>query len=147
MVLAEDWAGLDAYSREIFATMPENQRPSSEVQDALIAQQETFAKNWFSYFLKYNPTDDWAQVDTPVLAIFAELDTQVPVEQNLPALEIAREQSDNPAFTIITLEDTNHLFQPDVETGAPMEYVTLEPVFVPELLPTIADWLQEHLAP
>lgn len=145
MVLAEDWAALDAYTREIFASMPDDQQPPPEVQDALIAQQETFAKTWFSFFLQYNPADDWAIVDIPVLAIFAEQDTQVPLEQNQTALEAALADSDNDDFTIVTLEETNHLFQPDVETGAPEEYATLEPAFTPELLPTIIDWLKANV--
>ena len=143
MVLNEEWAALDAYSREIFAAMPEGQRPTADVQDALIAQQEVFAKNWFSFFLQYDPAEDWAKVDVPVLAIFAELDTQVPLEQNLPALESAVEEKDN--FTLVVLEQTNHLFQPGAETGAPEEYIILESAFTPELLPTISDWLAEHV--
>jgi pimeloyl-ACP methyl ester carboxylesterase len=147
MVLAEDWAGIDAMSREIFAAMPDDQRPDLDVQDALIAQQETFAKSWFSFFLKYNPADDWAQVNVPVLAIFAELDTQVPLEPNRSELEVAFHASGNPDFTIVTLEATNHLFQPGVETGAPQEYATLESEFVPELLQTITGWLDDHFQP
>lgn len=145
MVLNEDWAGLDALSRQIFAAMPEEQRPAPEVQDELIAQQETFAKNWFSFFLTYNPADDWANVTAPVLAIYAELDTQVPLEQNFPKLKATFQASDNLDYSLVVLEGTNHLFQSGVKTGAPEEYTTLKPEFTPDLIQTITNWLDEHL--
>ena len=145
LVLAEDWDGLADMTRDIFAVMPESQRPSPEMQEELIAQQDAFAKNWFSFFLTYNPAEDWSQVDAPVLIVFAELDAQVPVAQNRPAIEAALEDGITSDYEIIMLDDTNHLFQADAESGAPLEYMTLEPAFTPELIPTIRDWLLEHV--
>jgi hypothetical protein len=34
----------------------------------------------------------------------------------------------------------------DAQTGVPDEYETLEPAFLPDLLPTISGWLMSQLA-
>lgn len=145
MVLSEDWAGIEALARDLFATLPDDQRPGPDIQDALIAQQDTFAKTWFSFFLTYNPADDWTQVTAPVLVIMADKDKQVPVVQNYPKFTLALENGVTSHYDIVILENTNHLFQAGVETGALEEYAELEPVFTPDLIPTILDWLLEFV--
>lgn len=121
--------------------MPASQRPSPEEQETLIAQQEEFAKSWFRFYLNYNPADDWERIDAPILVIFAELDVQVTVAQNLEPFTEALENGVSSDHEIVILEDTNHLFQPDAQTGALMEYMSLETRFTSELIPLIRDWL------
>ena len=145
MVLAEDWAGLEAYTRELIATYPKILQPDEATLDEMIEQQEVFAQNWFRFFLSYNPTEDWQRIEKPVLVIFAELDTQITVAQNLEPFTEALENGVTTDYTVITLENTNHLFQLNVETGAPTEYKSLEPSFTPELMSLIQSWLLEHV--
>lgn len=90
------------------------------------------------YFLTYNPSDDWAQVKVPVLALFGGLDLEVDQAQNLPAMEAAL--ANNADVTIKLFEEANHLFQKAV-TGSPEEYTTLPAEFVPRFLDTIGDWI------
>ena len=145
MVLAEDWDALEAYTRERIAEFPVNQQPEPEILDMLIERQEVFAKNWFHFFMTYDPADDWRRIEVPILVIFAELDTQVTVVQNREPFIQALEDGSNSDYKVVTLEDTNHLFQSDVETGAPLEYMTLEPSFMPELMTLIREWVLAHI--
>jgi len=145
MVLNEDWDGLEVYTRQLLSAMPVEHQPDPEELDAMIAYQEEFAKSWFRFFLEYNPAEDWAQIDAPILVILAELDTQITVAQNLEPFAEALEDGETPNYDIVVLEDTNHLFQPDVETGAPSEYAELEPAFTPELPTLLRDWILDHV--
>ncbi len=90
--------------------------------------------------LLYNPAETWAEITVPVLALFGGLDVQVDAEQNVAPLEAALESAGNEDYTIEVFPTANHLFQ-DAETGAVAEYSTLEQTFLPDLLPTITDWL------
>ena len=44
---------------------------------------------WFRYFLTYDPRTALARVKCPVLALNGELDLQVTIDENLPAIEKA----------------------------------------------------------
>jgi hypothetical protein len=44
---------------------------------------------------------------------------------------------------IAVLPHANHLFQ-DAQSGGPSEYAPLPAEFTPDLVPTIANWLQDH---
>ena len=99
---------------------------------------------WFNFFIRYDPTPDLEQITIPVLALFGELDVQVDAEQNVSALEAAMEVSGNEDVTIVVFPDGNHLFQSAV-TGSVEEYGTLEQDFLPEFMPTIAEWLLERV--
>jgi pimeloyl-ACP methyl ester carboxylesterase len=103
-----------------------------------------FGTDWFASFLAYDPSPDWAQTTLPVLAIFGGKDVQVDAEQNAPALEDALKRAGNDDVEIAVLPNANHLFQ-DAQTGSPREYATLPAEFTPDLVPTIVNWLQDHL--
>jgi uncharacterized protein len=111
--------------------------------DAYVEQQlPALLGDWWRFFLSYNPGEDWAQVEVPVLALYGALDVQVDAEQNATAIETAL--ADNEDVTIVTLPTANHLFQ-DAETGGVEEYGTLEQTFVEAFLPTITEWLLERV--
>jgi pimeloyl-ACP methyl ester carboxylesterase len=78
----------------------------------------------------------------PALAIFGELDLQVPPRPNSEGMEKAFKSSGHEQYRIVTLPSANHLFQ-KASTGSPNEYATLEKAFVPELLPLITAWIKE----
>ncbi len=104
------------------------------------AQQMPMFRNWFPFFFRYDPAEDWARVTVPVLALFGGRDLQVIAEQNAPPLEAALEAGGNPDYTVVTIPTANHLFQ-DAVTGTVDEYGELPPEFHPDFLPTITDWL------
>lgn len=105
---------------------------------------QTYGGVWFPSFLNYNPGIDWAQTTVPVLAVFGGKDVQVDAEQNAPALEAALAEAGNEDYEIVIFPNANHLFQ-EAETGALSEYGSLPNEFTPDFLPTIIDWLLDHV--
>lgn len=111
--------------------------------DAVVAQQLAVARSpWFRSFLTYDPRPVLAQTTLPVLAVFAELDVQVPAEPNAAAMRQALTEAGNPDFTVITLGDTNHAFQAAVTGGLAEQGLDAE--FVPGFLDTITEWMADR---
>lgn len=98
---------------------------------------------WFRFFLVHDPRPVLRQVEVPVLALFGELDLQVPPEANLPAVEEALAGSGSSDVTVRELEGLNHLFQ-GAETGAVSEYAEIEETVSPEVLEIVAGWIMER---
>jgi pimeloyl-ACP methyl ester carboxylesterase len=103
----------------------------------------TYNSDWWRFFLTYNPGEDWAKTETPVLAIYGTLDVQVDADQNAPAFEAAMKKAGNSDYQLTILPKANHLMQA-ATTGSPTEYGTLVQEFTPDFLPTIIDWLTKH---
>jgi hypothetical protein len=148
LMIAEDWAALEEFvyetGRKQLEALPEEQRkalgdPETYLQER-IAEMMPFYQNWMHYFLTHDPAEDWVRVTVPVLALFGQLDTQVDVSQNRPALEAALKKAGNDDVTVVVFPTANHLFQ-DAKTGAPSEYADLPTEFVPGFLETITDWV------
>ena len=68
-----------------------------------------FTRDWYRYFLRYDPAAFLSRITVPVLAVNGTLDQQVPADENLEG--IARALAHNPDATVRTLEGLNHLFQ------------------------------------
>jgi len=145
MVLNDDWEGLEAYTRERIAAFPEEYQPTPEELDKMLVQQEEYGKSWVRFFLEYNPADDWQRIDAPILAIFAERDVQVTVEQNFEPFVAALENGATSDYEVVTIENANHTFQPGVETGSLIEYYELEPEMMPELLTIVREWVLDQV--
>jgi uncharacterized protein len=107
------------------------------------SQLAVSASPWFRYFLGYDPRAHLERLEVPVLALFGELDLQVPPAQNLPAMEEALTRAGSPDATVLELPGLNHLFQ-TAETGSPMEYARIEETFAPAALEVISDWILER---
>ncbi len=115
--------------------------------DSLLTNQwvDSFGKQtavlttvWFRHLLTFDPRPTLRRVDVPVLALFGELDLQVPPQQNEPALEEALRE--NTRVTIRVLEGLNHLFQ-TAKTGRMEEYGVIEETFAPAALSLVSDWI------
>ena len=104
------------------------------------AQIKTLTSPWFRYFMAYDPATALRKVTCPVLAINGEKDTQVPPEQNLPAIRKALEEAGNKHFEVDELPGLNHLFQ-TAKTGSPAEYVQIEETISPVALDKMASWI------
>lgn len=96
---------------------------------------------WFRYFLNYDPAPALKLVQCPVLALIGEKDTQVPPQQNLPALRAALAAGGNKNFEVDEMPGLNHLFQP-AHTGSPTEYSQIETTMSPRALEKITKWIQ-----
>lgn len=99
------------------------------------------ANPWMRFFISFDPRPTLAKVKCPVLAVNGELDLQVPVDENLQAIEQALRAGGNPDFTCKKFPGLNHLFQ-NTKTGLPSEYGTLEETFCPKALEFIGDWIR-----
>ena len=110
--------------------------------DAVVAEEMASVRSaWFASFFDYDPRPAIVALSVPVLALYGELDTQVPAESNSAAMAEAIAESDIPSHTLATIPSANHLFQA-ATTGSVNEYAELEPEFVPELLEILATWLE-----
>lgn len=67
--------------------------------------------NWQNGMLGLIPSEYWAEVKCPVLAICGEHDRQVPADENLGAIRDALARGGNPDFEIEMIPKANHLFQ------------------------------------
>ncbi len=143
-------ADLETKLRESIAEMPDSQRNVITDVDTFIntqvqAQLTALQTPWFRYFLDYDPAATFRRIDTPILALFGELDLQVPPAQNRGPLEQALRDGNHPDYTVRVLPQANHLFI-TATTGSPTEYATLEKVFVPEFLPLVMEWILERVS-
>jgi pimeloyl-ACP methyl ester carboxylesterase len=93
---------------------------------------------WMKFLMTYDPAIALAGVKAPVLAMFGQLDTQVPPSLNEPPVRQAL--SGNSLATIKVYPQANHLFQ-RATTGQVTEYGILEKAFVPSLLPDVSTWI------
>jgi pimeloyl-ACP methyl ester carboxylesterase len=112
-------------------------------KDASAALVQQSASAWMRFFVLYDPAPALGKVRCPVLAIGADLDLQVPPEQNLPAIEAALKAGGNQDVTIARLPGLNHLLQP-AKTGLPAEYAQIETTVDPAALDTITTWIRRR---
>jgi hypothetical protein len=96
---------------------------------------------WFRYLLAYEPAAALSALRVPVLALFGELDLQVPPAQSVPLLE--RLWAGHPDATIHVFPRLNHLFQ-HAEKGLVAEYATIEETFAEPALEMMTAWILER---
>jgi uncharacterized protein len=155
LALAEDWEGLELFladlTRAHLATLPDPEREVIDDVDGFVAQYAAsgtaaFQSPWMRYFLRYDPAEAWSRVTVPVLAVFAERDVQIDLDQNRAPLEAALARAGNGDLTIMVFPEANHLFQ-WADSGHVDEYQQLEMAFIPGFLEAISSWLKERFAP
>jgi hypothetical protein len=76
----------------------------------------------------------------PVVAVFGELDLQVPPAQSAPELERAFAGSRSGLLTLVRLPGVNHMLQP-ARTGRIEEYAAIEQTLAPQVLAALDQWL------
>jgi pimeloyl-ACP methyl ester carboxylesterase len=113
-------------------------------EGTLQAQSKMVGTRWFRDLIDHDPSVALRQLRVPVLALFGELDMQVPVEHNAAALEKALRDAQNRDATIKTLPGLNHLMQTAL-TGLPTEYAMIDETFSPTALDAISAWLKARL--
>ncbi len=129
-------------SKKQIDTLPDEQKkmfPDSLIYqriDMLISQSRT---EWMRKFIDIDPSVYIEKISCPVLALFGELDTQVPPNSNEVPMRKALEKSKT-KYEIKTFKKANHLFQ-EAQTGSPNEYFMLEKKFIPDFLDFISEWI------
>src|SRR5207245_2300640 len=94
-----------------------------------------------SYF--YDPAPTLRQLQTPVLAVFGELDNNILPEKNKNAWEAALKAGGNRDHTLLILPKANHE-QFEAKVGNNAEMASLQR-FVPAYFTTIEDWLAKRI--
>jgi len=112
---------------------------------ALQAQIRLMSTPWFRQFLDLDPEPLLEQLQVPVLALNGDRDLQVDAEDTVPLLRGAYEKSGNKDFTVVEVEGVNHLFQ-KAQSGSPALYGAIEETMAPEVLNSIARWLDLRTA-
>ena len=91
----------------------------------------------------YDPAPTLRKLQTPVLALFGELDNNILAEKNRAAWEGALKAGRNPDYTLRTLAKADHLML-EAKTGSNAEMPSLNR-FVPEYRDTVETWLRKHV--
>ncbi len=145
----QGWDEVEAATRESARAqlegLPEEVRKGfgdieSYLDGVVLQQMASIRSPWFKSFVEYDPRPDIHALDIPVLALFGDLDTQVPVASNSTQMSEAIDKSSAPSHTLAVVFQANHIFQEAV-TGAIEEYWELEPAFHPQFLEFLFDWL------
>lgn len=136
-ILKEARSGLDRMKPEQRKAIANADEYLKTRVDGQIMQVQT---PWFKYFVNYDPAPALAQVQCPLLALFGELDLQVPAEFNKQAMELAFKKGKSKDYVFKVFPNANHLYL-TARTGSPSEYMSLKKEFVPGFLETMSDWI------
>lgn len=90
-----------------------------------------------------DPSDHLSALRCKVLALNGEKDLQVAPKINLTAIKNSLEKNNAPNTTIKEMPGLNHLFQ-RCKKCLVAEYADLEETMAPEVLETIASWLESN---
>ncbi|MEN9487138.1 MAG: hypothetical protein RIR56_826 [Bacteroidota bacterium] len=127
------------YEEDLKNFMTENFK--GKMNDAEINQTvNQIKKNWFRYFIKFNPDQYLSRIKIPVLALNGSKDFQVPAKDNLAAIKKSLTKAGNKNFETVELEGLNHLFQ-ECKTGAFSEYADIEQTISPKALEKMSAWI------
>jgi len=149
----QGWDEIERIVREVVPAqveqMTEEQRDaivdlSQYIEHSISGTMFTLKSPWYQYLIRHDPSENWKRSNQPVLAVFGELDLQVPSEMNKEAMKEALEYAGNEDFTLIVISQANHLFQ-KAETGLPSEYAQLEKEFIDGFLDIILGWIKERV--
>lgn len=124
---------VEADVRALFLASPGASELTSDQVDATVSE---LTSPWFRWFLAYDPAPTLRALDVPVLALFGELDLQVPPNQSAETMRALLGKRG----TVEVLPGLNHLFQP-AKTGAPSEYGSIETTMDPAALDRISVWI------
>lgn len=143
---------LDEVRKEFRASVIEQMNSMTEAQRKAVTNEEEFIRTgvearvaslqspWFKFFLTYDPALALKKVKCPILALFGELDTQVPAELNKKAMESVLKKGGTKDYTFKVIPRADHLFL-SAKTGSPSEYASLKKEFAPGFLDTMSDWI------
>jgi len=147
----QGWDEAEAAMRSLvqqgFEALPEQAREAIPDEDSLVdsivaEEMAAWQSPWFGSFLEHDPRPAIVALDVPVIALYGELDVQVPAAANATAMSEAIAESNVPTHTIATIFSANHLFQEAV-TGSVNEYRRLKREFVPDFVAILTEWLTD----
>ena len=113
-------------------------------EDRAAGTINSFNNTWMKYFLSFEPKDALENVSCPVLALFGELDLQVPPAQSEQPMKDALSKSSSKDVTFKIFPKANHLFQ-TATNGSPAEYGNLPKEFIEGFLDYISNWVLQRV--
>ncbi|HWQ55215.1 MAG TPA: alpha/beta fold hydrolase [Bryobacteraceae bacterium] len=119
------------------AALPEAARKMKQVELKMMTSVS------YRSFIGTDPAAALVKVKSPVLALAGELDTQVPPDENLPAIAAALKR--NRRANTLRLPGLNHLFQ-KAKTGSISEYRHIEETINPAALDAVGEWIAKQTA-
>jgi pimeloyl-ACP methyl ester carboxylesterase len=114
-----------ALSRDV-ARLSDEQ--AAVLKSQLGGQIDVAASRWFRFVLDLNPRQALERIACPVLAIYGDLDLQVPPDLNAGEMKAALKRG-----RVQVLPGLNHMLQ-HATTGSPLEYAQIEETVAPEVL-------------
>jgi pimeloyl-ACP methyl ester carboxylesterase len=95
---------------------------------------------WYRAFLAFDPLDNLAAVQCPVLLVSGQADEQAPPAQHLPPLQRVLKASGNRAVTVLRFAGVNHLLQPP-QIQWTMLNGEMKPIVSPLVEEAVRQWL------
>jgi uncharacterized protein len=133
-----------AKMREALALYPDDLKKALGLNEGMIeARVRMVASPWFATLLRYDAGQELPHIQSPVLGLFGGKDLQVAAAPNAAGMKAAFDAAGNRKVTLKTFAGLNHLFQ-HAKTGAPGEYGTIEETMAPEVLETVATWINKQ---
>jgi uncharacterized protein len=137
----ETAAFLRAKMKEAAALLPADLKKAMGFSDEVFeARIRMVLTPWFKKLALYDPVAVWKQIHCPVLALNGDKDVQVAADENLEGLSAALAAGGNERVTVKKFPGLNHLFQ-RCKTGAVSEYGEIDETMSPEVLKTVAAWI------
>ena len=118
--------------------------PDLLLESIVAAELAWLRSPWFRSLAQYDPRPHIAGMDVPVLAVFAKVDIQVPADINSAAFTDSIAESTAPSHTIETVQ-ADHGFRDPLNALA-AHYSQETPVFLPEFVEFLLEWLAERTA-
>jgi len=118
---------------------------AEQIEQAADAAIRRMINPWFRELVTVDPLAEIRRIRGRVLALYGELDLQVPPGSNAAPVRQALGHLQPTAFSVETLPGLNHLFQP-AKTGHPSEYAQIETTISPVALQRIGDWINSAAA-
>ncbi|HML19577.1 MAG TPA: alpha/beta hydrolase [Candidatus Dependentiae bacterium] len=104
-----------------------------------------FNSPWYRFFLTYDPTISLRKLTMPVLALNGDHDWVALSNITLPIIEQSLKTAGNKDYTVRETKNMNHWFQ-TCQTGALVEYGTIQETMSPVVLQIIAQWIKEKIS-
>jgi pimeloyl-ACP methyl ester carboxylesterase len=139
--------------RRAVEELPEGERAQRGITDIdqyvnsigeTLQQQFPPITPFVSAMIAYDPAPVLEELTIPILALYGELDHQVPAEVNSEAMIRIQNNSGNENFVVEVIPKANHLFQEAV-TGGRSEWETLKKELAPGLLDRITEWVLQYV--
>lgn len=132
---------LTQYFDKRSARIPEKLQPLYGYDERSVeAKIAAYNKDWFRYFLTFEPEDYLKDIDIPLLALFGGKDVQVISKDNARAVNRIARKYNKDNFLVKTYANRNHLFQ-EAKTGSISEYAQISETIGEEVLKDITEFI------